>query len=233
MKKLSRENFFGVPPEKSDSLLSYTILSMFLGSRFAYVTIYNWDIYKDNLLDAFKVWEGGLSYHGAVFGMAVGGYLFSKRNKIPPLQCWDVMVLSGSIGVFFGRVGNFINGELYGRITSSPLGVVFKATGGGPYPRHPSQLYEAVFEGLVVAALLWLLRKRMNFYGVLTGVYISSYGLVRYFIEFFREPDSQLGYYFGGTTTMGQILCLLMILIGGGFVFTAYKSKKPITAYSA
>lgn len=224
-KILIEEGFLQLDKKKIDSLITTEIIFMFLGSRMAYVFIYNWDYYSLHLGEVFSVWKGGLSFHGAVVGLFLGAFYFGKRYKLPGLQITDAISFSGGVGIMAGRIGNFINGELYGRVTDVPWGIVFP--GGGPYPRHPSQLYESFFEGFVVFLILWTLRKRFKFYGVATGLFFTMYGIFRYFIEFFREADAQLGYYFGGTTTMGQILCLIQIIFGLSVVYYAIKKRDP------
>ncbi len=226
LRKLSKEGFLHVVKKEVDNFITYTIVGVFIGARLAYVFIYNWDYYQNNLGDIFAVWKGGLSYHGAITGMIIALYLFSKKNKIPFLQVLDSAVLAGAIGVFFGRVGNFINGELFGRITDVPWGMVFKD--GGPYPRHPSQLYEAFGEGVLVFLVLWFLKPKMKQHGLLFSIYFILYGIARFVVEYFREADSQLGYYLGGTTTMGQILCLIMIAFGISSFFICKKKNVPI-----
>lgn len=221
LKVLCKRGFFKVPEEKIDSLITTMFVGMFLGARTFYVFIYNWDYYQDHLGELFAVWKGGLSFHGALAGLIVAGYVFAKRNNISWAQVMDCVALSGTPGLFFGRMGNFINGELYGRITDSPFGLIFPS--GGPYPRHPSQLYEGILEGIILTAILWFLLKRVKTYGYIASTFLIGYGVFRYIVEFFREADAQLGYYFGNTTTMGQILCLIMI--GVGFV-ALYFSKK-------
>ncbi len=220
LKVLVRKQFFKVPEEKIDSLITTMILCMFLGARFFYVFIYNWDYYSLHVTELLSVWKGGLSYHGALVGLVVGGYIFSKRNQISWFQVIDSVCLAGAQGVFWGRIGNFINGELYGRVTDSPLGLVFLS--GGPNPRHPSQLYEGLWEGLFLTIVLWFVFKKVRTYGIVTSIYLMGYAIGRFSIEFVREPDTQLGYYFGAVT-MGQILCLLMFGLG---VFAFFMSKK-------
>ncbi len=222
--KLSKEGFFKVPKKTIDSFITMLILGMFIGARVAYVFIYNWDHYSRNLSELFAVWRGGLSFHGALAGLVIAGFIFARKHKLHFFEVGDCMGIAGTLGLFFGRMGNFINGELYGRVTDAPWGMIF--AGAGPYPRHPSQLYEGIFEGLVLFLLLFLLRKRVKYYGIITSIFFVYYGLTRYVIEFFREPDAQLGYYLGGTTTMGQILCFLMILVG--IVTFLYARKKSI-----
>lgn len=212
LKVLVRKKFFKVPEDKIDSLVTTMIVCMFLGARIFYVFIYNWESYSDNLLDIIAVWKGGLSFHGALVGLITGGVIFARQNKVTWYEVMDSIALAGTQGIFWGRLGNFINGELYGRITDSPLGIIFPY-GGGPYPRHPSQLYEAVLEGIILTAVVWFVKSRTKIYGIIGAFFVGGYGLFRFIIEFFREPDTQLGYYFG-FLTMGQILCLLMIIAG-------------------
>jgi len=212
LKKLVERGFFKVSKEKVDTLISIMFICMFIGARIFYVFIYNWDYYQHHIAELFAVWNGGLSFHGALAGLLTGGYIFAKREGISWAQVMDSVALAGAPGLFFGRMGNFINGELYGRITGTDYGLIFPA--GGPYPRHPSQLYEGVLEGIVLSLILWFLLPRVKHYGYLAATFLMGYGVFRYIVEFFREADSQLGYYFGGTTTMGQILCIIMILIG-------------------
>ena len=222
LKYFSRKGVSKIPVEKVDSIITYSIVGMFLGSRITYVFIYNWDYYSKHFAEIIAVWKGGLSFHGAVIGMAIAFYLFARKNKLPYLHILDSACLVGSQGLFFGRMGNFINGELYGRVTDLPWGMIFPP--GGPYPRHPSQLYEAICEGLVLFVLLYLFRKKMVRPGFLVSLFLMGYGMFRFLIEFVREADVQLGYYFAGHITMGQILCFLMLLSGA--VLLIYISKK-------
>ncbi len=223
LKRLVRRGFFKVPEEKVDSLITTMFICMFLGARIFYVFIYNWSYYQNNITELFAVWKGGLSFHGALAGLLLGGYIFAKRNGISWAQVMDNVALSGAPGLFFGRMGNFINGELYGRTTDAAIGMIFPS--GGPYPRHPSQLYEGILEGLVLSAILWFLLPRVKHYGYLASTFLIGYGFFRYIVEFFREADVQLGYYFGGTTTMGQILCLIMIFIGALALYFTNQKK--------
>jgi phosphatidylglycerol:prolipoprotein diacylglycerol transferase len=223
MKRLGKEGFFKPGPDKSDSLITHVLIGMFIGARIFYVFIYNWDYYSDNIGDLFAVWKGGLSFHGGLAGLLTSGYIFAKRNKISWAQTMDTIALAGAPGLFFGRVGNFINGELYGRTTDSALGMIFP--NAGPYPRHPSQLYEGILEGIVLTIILWVIKRRVKTYGWMAATFLVGYGVFRYIVEFFREADSQLGYYFGGTTTMGQILCFIMIILGLGTYYIVWKKK--------
>lgn len=219
LKYLANKKFWPLKVELIDSYISWLIIGMFIGARSFYVVLYNWDYYSVNLLDSFAVWKGGLSFHGAVAGMVLVTYIFAKKNKVHFFQIADCMAVAGSPGLLFGRIGNFINGELYGRVTDSWLGIVFP--GGGPFPRHASQLYEGFLEGIVLFMILFYIHKRQRFYGVVTSVFLLGYGTFRFIVEFFREPDSQLGYYLG-YFTMGQFLCLVMI----GLSFFVFKMAK-------
>lgn len=222
-KKMIEQDIFKIKKDKIDSLITHVLIGMFFGARLAYVFIYNWEYFSENPMKMFSVWEGGLSFHGAVIGLAFGAAIFARRNSVHFLHVWDAMAIAGSQGLFLGRMGNFINGELYGRITDVPWAMIFP--NGGPIPRHPSQIYEGILEGLVIFICLWILRKNISKRpGFITSLFFIMYGCFRYFIEFFREPDAQLGYYFGGTTTMGQILCLIMVIVG--VVGNLYCSKK-------
>lgn len=210
LKYLADKKFWPLSKDYIDKYVTWLIVGMFLGARLFYVFLYNWEYYSVNLSDIFSVWKGGLSFHGAVAGMCLVTYLFAKKNKLHFFQIGDCMAVAGSPGLLFGRLGNFINGELYGRVTDSWAGIVFP--GGGPFPRHASQLYEGLLEGIVLFAILFYLHRRQRFYGVVTAAFLFGYGIFRFIVEFFREPDAQLGYYFG-YFTMGQFLCLGMIIL--------------------
>lgn len=221
--KLVERGFFKVEKKKIDSLITTMMISMFVGARIFYVFVYNWKYYSNNLSEIPAIWQGGLSFHGAIIGLVVGSLIFARRNKIHFIQVLDNACVAGAPSLFFGRLGNFINGELYGRVTNSPIGMIFPS--GGPYPRHPSQLYEGILEGLVTALILYFVMKKSKSYGYVTGAFLISYGIFRYFVEFFREADTQLGYFFGNTTTMGQILCILMVMAGTTTIFMIHKNK--------
>ncbi len=200
-----------------DALIGYLVAGMLLGARLVYVFVYDWPHYAADPLDAFAFWHGGLSFHGAAAGMAIAAAVFARRRRIPFFTIADTVALSGTPGLFFGRLGNFINGELYGRPTSVPWAMVFPSD-PAHLPRHPSQLYEAILEGLVLFALLRTLERvsaRNGWYrpGLLTGAFLVGYGLIRFSLEFTRQPDVQLGFVLG-PFSMGQLLSSLMILIG-------------------
>jgi phosphatidylglycerol---prolipoprotein diacylglyceryl transferase len=206
--RLAKSGFWPLPKETIDKYVTALILGMFLGARFFYVFIYNWSYYSNHIDEIFHVWKGGLSFHGAVFGMCLATAWFARKYKVHFFQIADCMAVAGSPGLFFGRMGNFINGELYGRVTTSSVGIMFPDS--GPYPRHASQLYEGVLEGIVLSIILYLIHKKQKHYGIVSSIFLLGYGVFRFIVEFYREPDVQLGYYFGGIT-MGQILCVLML----------------------
>ncbi|MBA4394375.1 MAG: prolipoprotein diacylglyceryl transferase, partial [Desulfobacca sp.] len=190
-------------------LYFYLILGLILGARLGYCLFYNFKEYLQSPLEILAIWHGGMSFHGGLLGVLAGSWYFCKKNKIPLLRLGDLLIVTAPIGLGLGRLANFINGELYGRVTTIPWGMVFPH--GGPWPRHPSQLYEALLEGLVLFLLLWFKRESIIKAGTLVAHFLIFYGAFRILIEFFREPDAQVGYLFG-YLTMGQILSFLMIL---------------------
>jgi phosphatidylglycerol:prolipoprotein diacylglycerol transferase len=194
-----------------DSFYTYIILGLLIGARVGYVVFYNLSFYIQHPLDVFAVWQGGLSFHGGFIGSVLAGILCCKKFKKDPWQVSDLVIATAPIGLGLGRIGNFINGELYGRITDVPWGMVFP--NGGPLPRHPSQLYEFLLEGVALFSLLWTLKDKGFRSGVLTSIFVMMYGLFRFFVEFFREPDPQLGF-IAGPFTMGQALSACMVFIG-------------------
>jgi len=207
-----------------DDLILYAVLGIVLGGRIGYILFYNLPYYFDHPTDVLKVWQGGMSFHGGLLGIFVAYYLYAKRYGLQWLRLMDFFACAAPMGLFLGRVANFINGELYGRATTSPLGMVFPNSDG--LPRHPSQLYEAGLEGAVLFIVLWLVATRTRAFdkvGVLGGVFMAGYGISRFIIEFFRQPDAQLGFVLG-PLSMGQLLCVPMVLIGIWLVLTA----KPV-----
>jgi phosphatidylglycerol:prolipoprotein diacylglycerol transferase len=200
-----------------DSLLAYAIIGMLIGARVVYIVVYSRLDLRRDPLEALRIWHGGLSFHGAILGMAVASALFARRAKVPWLGVTDTIAVCGAPGLFFGRIGNFINAELYGRVTHVPWAMIFP-TDPTSLPRHPSQLYEAVGEGILVAGIVWWIDRRSHasgWYrpGVLTAAFLLFYGLTRFLLEFTREPDAQLGFVLG-TLSMGQLLCIVMVVAG-------------------
>lgn len=210
--------------EQIENLMVYGLIGMILGARLTYVFIYNWGYYQDHITQIPAIWKGGLSFHGALIGIALAVLLFCKRQKIPYLNVTDHICTIVPVGLGFGRIGNFINSELWGRVTDSPLGMVFP--NGGPHPRHPSQLYESLGEGWILLGILFFIRRFHPKNGVLTGSFLIGYGVMRFIIEFFREPDSQLGFVLG-PFSMGQVLCALMWVVGGIVIAFSLSQKAP------
>lgn len=207
-----------------DDFLPWAILGVIVGGRLGYVMFYQPEMYWAEPWEIPKIWRGGMSFHGGAAGMIVAMIAYSMVLKLPLLRLSDIVCCAVPIGLFFGRIANFINAELYGRVTTSPWGIIFP--GGGMYPRHPSQLYEAVLEGLVLFVVLALLVHRQsirNMPGFLSGVFLIGYGASRFFVEFFREPDLQIGYIFN-YFTMGQLLSVPMLL--GGLVLVVYAVRR-------
>ncbi len=205
-----------------DTLYSYLILGLLLGARLGYVLFYDLPVYLHNPLEIFKLWHGGMSFHGGLIGTILAGILFCRKYKVDFWQVADLVIVTAPIGLGLGRLGNFINGELYGRVTNVPWAMVFP--GGGPLPRHPSQLYEFFLEGVVLFSVLWILKDRGYKTGVVTSIFLVLYGIFRSFLEFFRQPDAQLGFVLG-PFTMGQLLSSAMIA-GGLLIFALRKNRQ-------
>jgi phosphatidylglycerol:prolipoprotein diacylglycerol transferase len=211
--------------ETVDDFLVWCTLGVILGGRLGYVLFYNLPYYAENPLQALMVWQGGMSFHGGVLGVAVAEILFARRRGIALLNLTDLVACAAPVGLFFGRFANFINGELFGRASDVPWAMVFPH--GGPAPRHPSQLYEAALEGAVLFLLLyWLIRKfgALARPGLSTGVFLVGYALSRMFVELFRQPDAHIGTLTAGST-MGQWLSLPMILGGIFLIWYAMRSS--------
>lgn len=198
----------------SDDFFTYAVFSIIIGGRLGYVLFYNFSFYLKNPVEIFKIWQGGMSFHGGLIGAIIGAYFLCKKYKVNFFEFCDLLSVSAPIGLFLGRIANFINLELYGRTTTSKIGVIFP--NAGDLPRHPSQLYEAFLEGFVLFLILFFTAKKIDIKkhtSLLSGIFLIGYGFSRFIVEFFREPDWQIGYilkYF----TMGQILTIPIILLG-------------------
>lgn len=211
---LARANAAGPTSKDYDDFLAWAVIGTVLGGRLGYVLFYQFDYYLNAPLEVFYVWHGGMSFHGGLLGMLAATWFFIRQRKLHYFAFTDILACATPIGLGFGRIANFINGELFGRVTEASWGVVFPR--GGNLPRHPSQLYEAFLEGLVlfivlaVLARIPALRKKEGF---LSGIFLILYAIFRFGVEFFREPDEQLGFLFGGAT-MGQLLSLPVFIFG-------------------
>lgn len=215
-----------ITAEQFDGFLTWAILGIIVFSRLGYVLFYNLSYYISHPIEIFwpvqtvngKTYFGlsGLSYHGGLIGGVVVSIFFCLKKKLNIWKFGDLIVPAVPLGYMFGRIGNFLNGELFGRVTSFSLGMYFSHAPTVAL-RHPSQLYEAFFEGLFLFAVLWVLRKHTKIPGMLLGVYLIGYGLVRFFLEYFREPDAHIGFVLGDLS-MGQILCVVMVLAGAVYL---------------
>jgi phosphatidylglycerol:prolipoprotein diacylglycerol transferase len=206
---------FGSPlrPETVDILLNYVLFGVIIGGRLGYILFYNSAYYLAHPLSMLRIWEGGMAFHGALLGIAIAVLIMANRHNVPFFVLTDRVALVVPIGLFFGRLSNFINGELYGRVTTLPWAMVFPKSDG--QPRHPSQLYEASLEGLLLGVIMLLLWRRewLQQHGRITGVLLAGYGVARSLIEFVREPDAQIGLLFNNIS-MGQLLSVPMIIFG-------------------
>jgi phosphatidylglycerol:prolipoprotein diacylglycerol transferase len=211
--------------QDADDFMLWATLAIVLGGRLGYVLFYKPAYYFANPTHIYAVWEGGMSFHGGLIGMMVSIIAFARLRKLSILSLADRVACVAPIGLFFGRLANFVNGELYGRVTSLSWGVIFP--GGGAYPRHPSQIYEALLEGLALYCIMLALSRSEPLRarpGFLAGTFLIGYAAFRTLSELFREPDTHLGFIVGGVT-MGQILSLPMLLLGVVFVLRA--SRHP------
>ena len=208
---------------KFDDFITYIIFGLILGGRFGYVLVYNFDFYSHNLLDIFKIWQGGMSFHGGVLGIIIASIIFAKKNDDDVFEYLDVVALFSPIGIFFGRIANFINSELYGTITNVPWAVTFIQVDN--LPRHPSQLYEALLEGLVLFMILIYFKNKFSTKpGLISGLFLIFYSIFRFCVEFYRVPDEQLGYIFLNLS-MGQVISLLFILSGVILFYLKYENR--------
>jgi len=196
-----------------DDLITYLIIGVILGGRLGYILFYNLDYYLNNLNEVLMLWKGGMSFHGGVIGVVISTILFSKKHNINPFTFLDLIAVVAPIGIFLGRVANFLNSELYGKETEVPWSVIYPKIDN--LTRHPSQIYEAIFEGLILFLILNLLVKRnlLGKKGLISSCFLIFYSLFRFVLEFFREPDPQIGYLIINMT-MGQILSLILFVIG-------------------
>lgn len=229
-------------PIDVDDLIVWVALGVVLGGRIGYVLFYNLSSYLSQPLEIFAVWRGGMSFHGGFLGAVLAIVLFARSRGLNPLAMLDMAAVVTPIGLFFGRIANFINGELWGRPAPDfPYAVVFPHA--GPVPRHPSQLYEAFGEGLILFIVMAFAARRFGFRrpGLLGGIFVLGYALARISAEFFREPDEQLGFLFGssvqalgGGITMGMLLSIPMALVGAGVIVLAARGlTRPRQAVEA
>tara|TARA_B100000963_G_scaffold350497_1_gene360814 strand:- start:2742 stop:3521 length:780 start_codon:yes stop_codon:yes gene_type:complete len=212
VKQILEKTNFRFKVGEFDDLITYLVVSIIIGGRLGYVIFYNFNFYISNPLDIFKVWEGGMSFHGGLIGVIIGTHLFSIKKNLPTFFLLDVIACVSPIGIFLGRIANFVNGELVGKVTQVPWAVIFPKV--DMLTRHPSQLYEAILEGIVLFFILNILNTLQKYkLGNSSCFFLIGYGVLRILSEFFREPDTQIGYIFD-LLSMGSALSFLMIITG-------------------
>ena len=199
--------------EKFDDYLTYSILGIIIGGRLGYILFYNFNYYLNNFFDIFKIWHGGMSFHGGLLGIIIASILFAKKNNQNPFIYMDLVSLVAPIGIFFGRLANFINSELYGSVSNVPWSVIFVKVDN--LTRHPSQLYEAFLEGIILFLLLIYFRKKNYLLkpGTISGLFLIFYSIFRFFVEFYRVADEHIGYLAFNLST-GQIVSVVFLIIG-------------------
>lgn len=231
--RIRHEDRFTITQEQVQDLIVYVIIGLLVGARLGYVLFYNAAYYLNHPLEIILPFEfsggfrftgiSGMSFHGGLIGVLIAAGTFCRKSEMGLLEAIDLFVPAAPLGYTFGRLGNFINGELYGRITEAPIGMVFP-TAPDPRLRHPSQLYEAFFEGIFLFCLLWPLRRRPLPRGAMLGLYLMGYGAVRFGIEFFRQPDAHIGFVLF-RLSMGQLLCAVMMAAGAGYLAWVYRRQ--------
>jgi len=219
IRKNKRFKTIGMTGDLLIDLIFFVLVGVMIGGRLGYILFYNFSYYIQHLWEVFAVWEGGMSFHGGLIGVVIAGLLFCKIKRINIYDIADLLVLAVPLGLGLGRLGNFINGELYGRITTVPWCMQFPLAVGC---RHPSQLYEFFFEGVLLWVILWILKDKRMPKGALFWLFFLLYGVFRFVLEYFREPDVQIGYIFS-VLTMGQLLSIPLILLGLFGLVAVYK----------
>lgn len=215
----------GFTQEQVSDIAFYTALGAILGGRLGYMLFYDWQVWMSQPFLIFQTWKGGMSFHGGLIGVIIAMFFLSRKNHKPFLALTDLIAPVVPIGLGAGRIGNFINGELWGRVTDSPLGMIFP--NAGPLPRYPSQLLEFLLEGVLLFTILVLFSWKPKPLGAVSGLFALGYGIFRCTAEFFREPDIQIGYLYGGMTE-GQLLSLPLILLGIVLLVWAYKRRRIV-----
>ena len=223
----SRRGTLKLNQAEIERFMLYGLVGMIAGARLTYVFVYNFDFYTRHPQEILATWKGGLSFHGAFLGIAFSIWFFCRQLGKSFFNITDHLTVITPFALAFGRIGNFINGELWGRVTESPIGMVFPD--GGPLPRHPSQLYESLFEGWILLGIMLIAQRFKPRPGVLSALFMIFYSTFRFFIEFFREPDAQLGSVLG-PFSMGQVLCVLMWAAGS--IILAWSMSQPLPAKS-
>ena len=210
--------------EKFDDFITFLIIGIILGGRLGYIFFYNFNYYLNNFFDIFKIWQGGMSFHGGLLGIIVASIIFAKKNNQDPFTYLDQVSLVAPIGIFFGRLAHFVNSELYGTTTNVPWSVIFVKIDN--LARHPSQLYEAALEGLILFLILMYFRKKkfLSKPGTISGLFLIFYSIFRFFVEFYRVPDDQIGY-LAFNLSIGQIISLVFLIIGTTIFYLKNENK--------
>ena len=222
----NKYNYKTITKLQLDDLIIYLILGIILGGRLGYIILYNFEYYSQNLLEAFKIWEGGMSFHGGLVGVIVSILIFAKNTGINFFKFSDIVSCVAPIGIFLGRVANFINGELFGKISTLPWAIIFP--NGGDIARHPSQIYEAILEGIVLFGIINFLALKKNLIfkrGYISGLFLILYSILRTFSEIFREPDQHIGYIYS-YISMGMFLSVITFLTGIFIIFFIKKNEQ-------
>ena len=216
-----------ITPDQVDDILFYGALGVVLGGRLGSVLFYNFGQFLEEPLMLFRIWEGGMSFHGGLIGVSFAAFLLARKFGLPLLKVSDFIAPLVPLGLCAGRIGNFINAELWGRPTDGPWGMIFPNVDN--LPRHPSQLYQAALEGLALFIILWLFSKKPRPMGAVSGLFLVGYGIARFIVEFVRVPDEHLGFVAFDWMSQGQLLSIPMILLGVFLIVWGYK-RKPVTA---
>jgi len=222
---INKFNFIQIKSSHFDDLIIFLVIGIILGGRLGYVIFYNFEYYSENFLEIFKIWKGGMSFHGGLVGVIASTIFFSKKTKTNFFKFTDIISCVAPIGIFFGRIANFINGELYGKISTLPWAVIFPAAGN--ISRHPSQIYEAILEGVILFLLInyFALKKQLLFKtGYVSGLFLILYSILRIFSEIFREPDMHLGLFFN-YFSLGTLLSIATLLLGLVIIMSVKKNE--------
>lgn len=225
-KARAKQNRAPFKPNQVDDIIFYSAMGVILGGRIGYVLFYNFLGFLENPVSLIEVWKGGMSFHGGLLGVIMALVIYAKKHKIAVGDLFDFAALAAPIGLFFGRMGNFIGQELWGRQTDLPIGMLFPHD-ALQVPRHPSQLYEAVLEGLVIFVIVYFYLNKDRPRWAAGALFIALYGTFRFIVEFAREPDAHIGFDLFGWLSRGQLLSLPMIMIGVGVMIWAYKKQLP------
>jgi phosphatidylglycerol---prolipoprotein diacylglyceryl transferase len=223
-RRAAQQPWSAIKPEAIEDLVTYGAIGVIVGGRLGYMLFYKFADLLTDPLSLFKIWQGGMSFHGGMLGVFVAMWIFARQQNCTMWQLTDIIAPLCPIGLGAGRIGNFINSELWGRPTDVPWAMVFPKADS--LPRHPSQLYEFFLEGVVLFIVLWIYTQKPRPTMAATGLAVLLYGCFRFFVEFFRMPDAHLGYLALDWLTMGQILSTPMIIIGGVLVYFAYQKAK-------